>query len=128
MRIYLQLQPQCTCVCYSPDVHKDICKMYNKVGYDFTNFVVTRCLQHVSKSANEDQYIFASCDKRLKETSNENPVLPYYGKYPNAEQEQTFRKHLIKDLNMCAHAVTVCYFVKLCDCLTLQTMILGMRL
>ena len=26
----------------------------------------------------------SSCDQRLKETSNENPVLPYYGKYPNA--------------------------------------------
>ena len=52
--------------------------MYNKVDYDFSSFVVSQCLGHVSNSANEDQYICASCDKRLKETSNENPVLPYY--------------------------------------------------
>ena len=58
--------------------------MYNKVDYDFTSFVVSQCLGYVSDAANEDQYICASCDKRLKETSNENPVLPYYGKYPNA--------------------------------------------
>ena len=38
-------------------------------------------LQHVSHSANnEDKYICTSCDKRLQETSNKNPVLPYYGK------------------------------------------------
>ena len=42
-------------------------------------------------SANEVQYI---CDKRLKETSNENPVLPYYGKYPNAVAEANFLKAL----------------------------------
>ena len=51
--------------------------MYNKVDYDFTNFVVSQCLWHVSNSANEGKYICASCDKRLKEKSNENPVLPY---------------------------------------------------
>ena len=68
---YLQLQPKCTCVCCNTDVHKDICKMYNKVDYDFTSFVVSQCLGHVSNSANEDQYIYASCDKGLKETGNE---------------------------------------------------------
>ena len=62
-----------------------ICKTYNKVDYDFSSFVVSQCLGHVANSAAEDQYICASCDKSLiKETSNENPVLPYYGKYPNA--------------------------------------------
>ena len=29
-------------------------------------------------------------------------------------QEQTFWRHWIKDLNMCAHAVIACYFEKLC--------------
>ena len=62
----LQLQPKFTCVCCNKDVHKHIRKMYNKVDYDFTNFVVSWCLGHVSNSANEDQYICASCDKRLK--------------------------------------------------------------
>ena len=64
--------------------------MYNKVDYDFTTFGVSQSLGHVSHTPNADQYICASCDKRLKETSNENPVLPYYGKYPNAAAEQTF--------------------------------------
>ena len=53
-----------------------------KVDYDLTNVVVLQCLGHVSNSAHKEQYICASCNKRLKETSNENPVLPYYGKYP----------------------------------------------
>ena len=38
--------------------------------------------------------ICTSCDKRLKETSNENPVLPYYGKYPHAVVGANFLKVL----------------------------------
>ena len=61
-------------------MQKDICKIYNKAGYDFRSFVVSQYLGHVSHPANnEDQYICTSCEKRLQETSNENPVLPYYG-------------------------------------------------
>ena len=66
-------------------VGTDICRnMYvkctTKVDYDFTNFVVSQGSGHVSNSAHEEQYICALCDKRLKETSNENPVLPYFAK------------------------------------------------
>ena len=81
---HLQLQPKCTCMCCNTDVQNGISKTHNKVDYDFSSFVVSECIVHVSNSTNEEQYICASCDKRLKETSNENPVLPYYGKYPNA--------------------------------------------
>ena len=78
-------------------MQKDICKIYNKAGYDFRSFVVSECLGHVSHSANnEDQYICTSCDKRLQETSNENPVLPYYGKYPHAVAGANFLKALNK--------------------------------
>ena len=56
--------------------------------------------------------MFASCDKRIKETSNENPVLPYYGKYLNAVAGANFLKALIKDVNMCVHAVIMCFFIK----------------
>ena len=91
---HLQLQSKCTCVCCNTDVHKDICQMYNKVEYDFSSFAVSQCLGHVANSANEEQYICVSCDKRLKETSNENPVLPYYGKYPNAVAGPNFLKAL----------------------------------
>ena len=64
---HLQLQPKCTCVCCNTEVQKDICKMYNKSGYDFTSFVVSQCLGHVSNPVNnEDQYICTSYDKRLK--------------------------------------------------------------
>ena len=45
-------------------------------------------------NTNEDQYICASCDKRLKETGNEKPVLPYYGKYPHAVAGANFLKAL----------------------------------
>ena len=38
--------------------------------------------------------ICASCDKILKETGNENLVLPYYGKYPNAVAGANFLKTL----------------------------------
>ena len=36
----------------------------------------------------------ASCDKTLKEIGNENPVLPYFGKYPNAVAGANFLKPL----------------------------------
>ena len=52
-------------------MQKHVCKMYSKVDYDFTYFVVSQCLQHVSNSVHEEQYICTSCDKRLKETSDE---------------------------------------------------------
>ena len=68
--------------------------MYNKVDYDFTNFVVSQCLGHILNSAHEEQYICALCDKRLKETSNENPVLPYDAKYPKDVAGANFLKAL----------------------------------
>ena len=89
--------------------------MYNKVDYGFTNFIVSQCLGHVSNSAHKEQYICALCDKRLKEISNENPVFPYYAKYPNAVAN--FLKALNEDLNMCSHAVIICYFIILCNSL-----------
>ena len=95
---HLQLQPKCTCVCFNTDVQKDTCKIYNKADYDFTSFVVSQCLRHVSNPThNEYQYICTSCDKRLKETSNENPVLPYYAKYQNAVAGANFLKAVSPD-------------------------------
>ena len=91
---HLQLKPKCTCVCCNTCVQKDISKTQNKVDYDFSSFVVSQCLGHVSNSANEEQYICLSCDKRLKETNTENQVLPDYGKYPNAVAEANFLKAL----------------------------------
>ena len=80
--------------------------MYNKLDYDSTSFVVSQCLGHVSHSENGEQYICASCDKRLKETTNENPVFPYYGKYPNAVAGANF----LKALNQRPECVcTYCY-------------------
>ena len=78
--------------------------MYNEVDYDFSSFVLSQCLGHVSNSANEEQYICPLCDKRLKETSNENPVLPYYGKYPNAVSGA----HFLKALNQKPEFVSTC--------------------
>ena len=114
---HVQFQPKCTCVCCNRAVQKDICKIYNKAGYDFRSFVVSECLQHVSHSANnEDQYICTSCDKRLQETSNENPVLPYYGKYSHAVAGANFLKALNKRpeyVCTCCHHMLFCKTVQL---------------
>ena len=58
-------------------MQKHVYKMHNKVDYDFTNFVVSQCLQHVANSVHDEQYICSSCDKISKETSNKNPVVPH---------------------------------------------------
>ena len=78
------------CVCCNRQMQKHVCKMYNRAEYEFSYFVVSHCLQHVSNSVHEEQYICTSCDKGLKQTSDENPVLPYHAKYANAVQAQTF--------------------------------------
>ena len=81
------LQPKCTYICCITEVQKDICKMYNKGTSQVLLY------HNVSNPANnEDQYICTSCDKGLQETSNENPVLPYYGKYPHAVAGTNFLK------------------------------------
>ena len=41
---HVKFQPKCTCVCCNRAVQKDICKIYNKAGYDFRSFVVSQCL------------------------------------------------------------------------------------
>ena len=113
---HIQLQPKCTCVCYNTDVQKDISKMYNKLDYDFTGFVVSQCLGHVPNSGNAEQYICVSCDKRLKETTNENPVLSYYGKYPNAVAGANFLKALNQRpeyVCTCCHHMLFCKTVHL---------------
>ena len=79
-------------------MQKHVCKMYNNVDYDFTNFVVSQCLQHVSNFVHEEQYTSSSCDKRLKETSDESPVVPYYAKYPNAVTGANFLKALNQNI------------------------------
>ena len=91
---HVQLQQKITCVCCKRHMQKHGCKMYNKIDYDFTNFDVSQCLGHLSNSAHEEQNICALCDKRLKETSNENPVLPSYANYPNAVTGANFLKAL----------------------------------
>ena len=49
---HLQLQPKCTCVHCNTNVQKDISKMYKKLDYDFTSFVILQCLGHVSNFGN----------------------------------------------------------------------------
>ena len=107
-----------TCVCCNRQMQKHVCKIYNKTDYDFSYFVVSQCLQHLSNSIHEEQYMCTSCDKALKQTSDENPVLPYHAKYANAVTGANFLKTLNKELNMCAHAAIICYFVKWCSSFT----------
>ena len=81
--------------------------MYAKCTTNKTNFsyfVVSQCLQHVSNSVHEDQYISMSCEKGLKQTSDENPVLPYHAKYSNAVTGANF----LKSLNETPEYVCIC--------------------
>ena len=38
---HAELQQKMTCVCCNRHMQKHLCKMYNKVDYDFTNFIVS---------------------------------------------------------------------------------------
>ena len=80
-----------TCVCCNRHMQKHVCKMYNNVDYDFTNFVVSQCLQHVWNSVHEGQYICSSCDKRSKKKQVMKTQL--YHIMPSIQmqpQQQTF--------------------------------------
>ena len=73
-------------------MQKHVCKIYNKADYDLSYFVVSQCLQNFTNSIHEVQYICTSCNKALKQTSDENPVLPYHAKYTNAVTGANFLK------------------------------------
>ena len=63
----------------------------------------------------KEQYICALCDKRLKETSNGNPVVPYYAKYPNAVAGANFLKALNQRpeyVCTCCHCMLFCKTVQ----------------
>ena len=100
-----ELQQKIICVCCNRHMQKHVCKVYTKVDYDFTYFVVSQCLQYISNSVHEEQYISCtSCDKGLKETSDENPVLPYHAKCSNAVTGAKF----LKALNQRPEYVSTC--------------------
>ena len=91
---YMQLQQNFVCVCCSRSVEKSMCQLYNKVDYDFSNFVVSRCLPHVRDCIDEQKYICLSCHKRLREMNNDKIVLPYHGRYPHVTAGTNFLKSL----------------------------------
>ena len=99
-----ELQQKTTCVCCNRQMQKHVCKMYNKEDYDFSYFVVSQCLQHLSNL----QHLVTSCNKALKQTSDENPVLPYHAKYANAVTGANFLKALNERLEYvctCCHCM-----------------------
>ena len=87
-------------------MQKHLCKIYNKVDYNFTTFVVSWCLQHVSNSVHDEQYMCSSCDKILQETSDENPVVPHYTKYPNAATGAKLSKDTESKTWICVHMLS----------------------
>ena len=54
---YIQLQQNFVCVCCSRNVEKSMCQLYMKADYDFSTFVVSRCLPHVRDCEDEQKYI-----------------------------------------------------------------------
>ena len=79
-----ELQQKMTCVCCTRPMKKQVCKIYNKEDYNVSYFVVSQCLQHLPNSTPEVQYICISCDKALKQRSDENPLVPYHAKFLKA--------------------------------------------
>ena len=72
-------------------------------------------MQHVSNSVHDKQYICSSCDKILKETSDENPVVQHYAKYPNAVTGANFLKALNQRpeyVCTCCHCMSFCNTVE----------------
>ena len=113
---HVELQQKMTCVCCNRHMQKHLCEIYNKLDYDFTNFVVWQCLQHVSNSVHDYQYICSSCDKILKETSDENPVVPHYARYANVVTGANFLKALNQRpeyVCTCCHRMLFCKTVQL---------------
>ena len=43
-------------------------------------------------SVHDEQYICSSCDKILKETSDENPVVPHYARYAKCSHRSILSK------------------------------------
>ena len=73
--------------------------------------MLTTCI----KFCNEEQCICSSYDKRLKETSDENPVVQYFAKYPNAVTGANFLKTLNQRpeyVCTCCHCMLFCKTVQ----------------
>ena len=102
---YIQLQQNFVCVCCSRNVEKSMYQLYMTADYDFSSFVVSQCLPHVTDCEDEQKYICLSCHKRLKETNNDNIVLPCYGRYPNVKAGTNF----LKSLKEMPQFVCTCY-------------------
>ena len=83
--------------------HRCASKIYNKVDYDFTSFAVSQWLGHVSNSENAEQYICASCDKRLKETTNENPSFTLLWKVPKCSNRSKLSESTESKTWICVH-------------------------
>ena len=111
-----ELQQKLTCVCCNRPMQKQICKIYNKEDYNFSYFVVSQCLQHLPNSTQEVQYICMSCDKALKQTSDEDPCVPYHTRNANAVTGAKFLKALNQKpeyVCTCCHHMLFCKTVQL---------------
>ena len=61
------------------------------------------------------QYICISCNKALKQTSDENPLVPYHAKYANAVTGANFLKALNQRpeyVCTCCHCMLFCKTVQ----------------
>ena len=73
---HTDIQTQFKCVCCKLKYDTHLCKDYNSTDYDFTHFIVSRCLQYVDSEV--QSYICLSCHRGLQKTNDENPIVPYY--------------------------------------------------
>ena len=66
MKCHSQIQPQFQCVSYNLYINMHLCKHYSMNDYDFKQYVVSRCLQHITDEQDEPKYICLLCDKTTK--------------------------------------------------------------
>ena len=74
---HFQLKPKFSCVCCNRNIEQHLCKQYNIEDYDFSHYIVSRCLPDTSDEG-DDKYICISCHKRLVEANPENVSVPYF--------------------------------------------------
>ena len=82
------------CVYAARDIQNTKRKLYEKGNYDFTKFVVSRCLNNITYPEGEQHHICLSCDKQMKTTSSVQPVIPYHRDYGSVVAGSMFLKAL----------------------------------
>ena len=106
MKYHSQIQPKFQCFSCNLQFGMHLGKHYNMDEYDFKQYIVSRCLPHVSDEPDDPKYICLSCHKTLQITDNENPVVPYHIEDKCLIAAAKFMKLLLEEPE---HVCTCCH-------------------